>query len=100
MKNIKALMFVSALAITAMACQKDTSGVDKRLEQIDKRLASIEDAIKGVAAAGAARPAQAPPQRPPGPDAAATYAVPVGANTIVDGKPTAKVTIVEAFEFA
>jgi len=88
-----------AIALGLAGCQKDTgSGLAEKLDQIDKRLASIEEKIdKG--GAGAARPgAQQRPSRPR-PEPTATYSVPVEGDPFV-GPADAKVTIVKGFEFA
>lgn len=89
--------FITALAVAAVgACAKDDSSIGKKLEGIDKRLASIESKLDQAGGArGAAR------QRPKRarPDPSKVYSVPIaGAPSI--GPEHAAVTIVEAFEFA
>jgi len=88
------------LGISGCERQQDAD-LGKKLDSIDKRLASIEEQIKqgGVGRAGAARPERARPQRPPGPDPAKVYSVPIDGAPVV-GPANAKVTVVEAFEFA
>jgi protein-disulfide isomerase len=86
-------------AVTTMGCQRQDDSVIGKLDQIDKRLASLEEAVK-QGAVGAARPAPtAPPQRPQGPDPDKVYAVPIEGAPIRGGK-NAKVTIVEASTFS
>ncbi len=85
-----------AVAVSGLAgCQANSSGVEAKLDDINTRLERIEGLVKqGGGAAG--RPT---PQRPPGPDPAKVYAVPVEGSP-AKGSPNAKVTVVEAFEFA
>ncbi|HUH04379.1 MAG TPA: hypothetical protein VML75_20430 [Kofleriaceae bacterium] len=93
------------MALSALGCQKDDKSVEKALASIDKRLTAIEGKLaSGVPArAGAAAPGApqrgAPPPQPGQPDPATVYAVPVG-NSPYTGAKHAKITIVEAFEFA
>ena len=92
----------SALAIAGVAgCQKDDKSMEAALKRIDDRLKNIEDKLeKGVPAARPGAAAAARGQgRPPGPDPAAVYSVPIDGAPF-KGAEHAKVTIVEAFEFA
>ena len=82
---------VLALA-TVAACARD--GDSKQVEelsakvaQLDGRLGKIEKILEGAL------------NQPPEPDPAAVYSMPVDGDPSV-GPPDAKVTIVEAFEFA
>ena len=88
-----------AAGLLALGCQKGgDTGVAERLDSIDKRLASIEEKIaKG---GGGPRGAQRP-QRPkrPRPNPADVYAVPIE-GAAFKGAKHAKITVVEAFEFA
>jgi hypothetical protein len=88
------------LAVGLMACQRQDDSVLRKLDDIDKRLASLEKSIQsGAAAPGAARPTPAaPPQRPPGPDPDKVYAAPIEGAPFRGGEH-AKVTIVEASTF-
>jgi protein-disulfide isomerase len=84
-----------AVAVSGIAgCQANSSGVEAKLDDINSRLERIEGLVKQ--GAGAQRPM---PQRPPGPDPAKVYAVPVEGSP-AKGSPNAKVTVVEAFEYA
>lgn len=92
------------MALSALGCQKDDKSVEKALASIDKRLTAIEGKLAsgvptraGAAAPGA--PAGARPPQPGQPDPSTVYAVPVG-NSPYTGAEHAKITIVEAFEFA
>lgn len=88
-----------SLSCFGLGCQKEQSDVGEKLEQISKKIDSLDKKIAQVAArggAGAARPQR--PQRPR-PDPKKTYSVPIGTSPS-HGPADAKVTIVKAFEFA
>ena len=89
--------FITALAVaTVGACAKDDSSLGKKLDSIEKRLASIESKLdRPGAARGAAR--QRP--RPARPDPNKVYSVSIEGAPFI-GPEHAKVTMVEAFEFA
>ena len=95
--NLAAFTFLATAALAG--CQRDDSSTNERL---DKLLAKVEDLEKKVDRAASARGAAAPganaPQ-PRRPDPTAVYSVPIDGDPIV-GKATAKVTIVEAYEYA
>ncbi|WP_428261889.1 hypothetical protein [Haliangium sp.] len=98
MKPIGFLTMTGVLALTVgglMACQPaGTSQTSEKLDEIDKRLQNIEQLLqRGNRGAAAQRP-----RRPRGPDPSKVYAVP--ATGPYKGAEQAKVTIVEAFEFA
>jgi hypothetical protein len=85
------LLFGSLVAI-GLACgrQEDSKKYDEiigRLDRLEKKLDSAP-----------ARPAQMP-QRPPEPDTKTVYSVPIDGDPFV-GPGAAKVTIVEASDFA
>lgn len=94
-------MLTAVVGLAAFGCQRDDSKMGEKLDQIAQKLDSIE---KQLASGGGARGAAgAPGQRQPGqerkrPDPSKTYAVPVNGPAV--GPKDAKVTIVEAFEFA
>jgi hypothetical protein len=88
---------LAAFAAGAIGCQRDDASIAEKLDQIDKRLASIEQKI-AQGGVGAGRGGQQMPQRPR-PNPGDTYAVPI-AGSPSKGAQHAKVTIVEAFEFA
>ncbi|HTM22225.1 MAG TPA: hypothetical protein VL172_17015 [Kofleriaceae bacterium] len=100
------------MALLAMACESSPDNeVVNQLKDMNKRLKSIEAKLdnqaKGGPAIGAAgargapgqRPGMDPSGRPPGPDPAEVYAVPIAGAPYL-GPEKAKVTIVEAFDFA
>ena len=93
-------MLITPLAACQNANQADTG---KKLDDIDKRLGRIEAAIKaggGRARPGGARAEKAPRRaRPPGPNPATVYSVAVK-DSAWEGTEHAKITVVEAFEFA
>lgn len=66
----------------------DSGDLAKKVKKLEKRIAKIENVLKQAGV----------PLDEPDPDVA--YAVPIGPNDPIEGPPTAKVTIVEAFEFA
>ena len=95
MRRFKFLLFA---AVGLAGCQRDDTKVSEKLDQIAQRLDGIEKQLaSGAGARGAAG------QRGQGgerkrPDPSKVYAVP--ATGPADGPKDAKVTIVEAFEFA
>lgn len=91
------LVAVSGMLVAGfglMACQP--AGLDATNKKLDDVLTKL-DALDKKVTAGAGRPQ--PMQPPPGPDPAAVYAVDITGAAYV-GPEHAKVTIVEAFEFA
>ena len=80
-------------AATLMACQADTTKLNEKIDKLDKKI----DAL--LAQGG--RPGAAQPQRPsrPEPDKSKTYAVPIDGDAF-DGPADAKITIVEASDYA
>jgi hypothetical protein len=99
-----------AVALLAMACEQSSdSEVVNQLKDMNKRLKSMEAKLDKVAAGGgpaaaggrpgAPAPGRDPGGRPPGPDPAEVYSVPIAGSPAV-GPANAKVTLVEAFEFA
>lgn len=98
------LLGAAVLALSAFGCQKDDKSVEKALASIDKRLTAIEGKLAaGVPTRAGAAPAGAPPgraaPRPGQPDPSTVYAVPISGSPFM-GAEHAKITIVEAFEFA
>ena len=78
-------------AITLTACQPDTKNIERKLDELNKKIDNL--AARGV---GGAQPQR--PQRPE-PDRSKTYAVPIDGDP-VDGPADAKVTIVKAYDYA
>jgi len=92
--------FVCAALLAAAACQPDNKEYKQKLDDILVKLDQLDkkiDKVSGGRAAGA-QPAVAQPQ-PPRPDPATVYSVPIDGDP-VKGPANAKVTIVEAAEFA
>jgi hypothetical protein len=86
-----------ALLALAAGCQKEDPATKERL---DKILAKLDDLEKKVDRVGTGRPgAQAPGPQPGRPDPTTVYSVPVDGSPS-KGPATAKVTIIEAAEFA
>lgn len=92
---MKALALTAAVLPLMAACQNDTSkNLNDRMERIEKKLdALIAQGPRGGAAPGAQRPSR------PEPDRSKTYAVPIAGNWF-EGPADAKITVVEAFDFA
>ncbi|MBS1119413.1 MAG: oxidoreductase [Deltaproteobacteria bacterium] len=83
-----------ALVMTT-ACQNDTRSLERRLDEMNKKLDKIAASGGGGGGAGAAAPR---PQRPE-PDRQKTYSVPVEGDPF-DGPAAAKVTLVKAYDYA
>ena len=100
-KRLRFLLVTGLLAIGIVGCQKADDAVVKKLDEISKKLDKLDAIEQKLAGGGAARPAAARPQGPqPGrPDPAAVYSVPIEGAPF-KGAKNAKITIVEAFEFA
>jgi protein-disulfide isomerase len=93
----KVALVVSALLVGAAGCKKDDSATAEKLERLEAKLDSIG---KKLDTAATARPAPRPqPAERRGADPAAVYSVSID-NAAVKGPANAKVTIVEAAEFA
>ncbi|HEY1557250.1 MAG TPA: DsbA family protein [Kofleriaceae bacterium] len=90
MKNL--VMIVAALGLGA--CQPDTRNIEKKLDELNKKIDNLS-ARGGVGGPGAAAPRAQRPQ----PDAAKTYAVPIEGDAF-EGPADAKVTIVKAYDYA
>lgn len=94
------LTLTTVLAVASLGllgCQRAGSDeLSEKLDQIDERLASIEKKIGNIKP-GAARGQQR--ARPPGPDPKKVYAAPI-VGAPYKGPEHAKVTIVEAMEYA
>ncbi|TPV95429.1 MAG: hypothetical protein B7733_10015 [Myxococcales bacterium FL481] len=101
MRRFSYLFIGGAFAASLAGCQRpapgggDNSEVLAKLDEISKKLNDLEGKVEKAAKAGA-RPSR--PSRPR-PDAKATYSIPLGDSPAV-GPEHAKVTIVEAFEYA
>jgi protein-disulfide isomerase len=101
---------VAFLSTLAAACTRENEGTDRKLDQVLERLAAVEKKLDARPAGPAAPAAGAPmrgqqqpggpqPQRPGAPNPSEVYSVDITGDP-VRGAANAKVTIVEAFEFA
>jgi protein-disulfide isomerase len=88
-------VFVLASLAALIGCQKGDPALAEKLDRIETKIEGIQRKLDGMG--GVAQRPQPPPRR--GPDPAAVYSVPIG-DAPVRGPATAKVTIVEAAEFA
>lgn len=86
---MRAMPFAIACVVCAAACNRSDDKLASRVDALEKRIDALEK--RGPAAA---RPA------PPRPDPNVTYYLPVVSGDSVRGPKDAKVTIVEAFDFA
>jgi hypothetical protein len=83
-------LLLSACSLAAITCGKREEE-SKKLEDVVARLERIEKKLE------TSRPPM--PQRPPEPDSKTVYSVPVDGDPVV-GSSAAKITIVEALDFA
>jgi protein-disulfide isomerase len=85
----RAYWLTAGLALTGLACGKAN---DKKLDDIAARLERIEKKLE-------APPRPLRPPTPPEQDTKTVFAVPIDGDPFI-GPPVAKVTIVEATDFA
>jgi protein-disulfide isomerase len=93
---LKQCILVATLASLA-GCQK--GGDPQTQEKLDKLQARLDTIQRKLDTMGSAAPARPPRAERTGPDPAAVYSVPIG-DSPTKGPANAKVTIVEAAEFA
>jgi hypothetical protein len=98
MKRTISVLAAAGLLAAAVGCRRESSDVEEKLDKIATRLDSMDKKIDQLAqrALPGARPQQ--PQNEPDPKA--IYAVPVADSDYPKGPATAKVTVVEAADFA
>lgn len=93
---MKAYVLLLAALMPLAACQADQKNMNDRMERIEKKL----DALIATGGARGAQPgAQQPRPQRPEPDRSKTYAVSVEGDPI-EGPMDAKVTLIEAFDYA
>jgi len=80
------------LSLVLAACQSDTKNLEKKIDDLNKKIDGLV-ARGGVGAAAQQRPAR------PEPDRSKTYAVQIE-NDPFDGPADAKITIVKAYDYA
>ena len=87
-------LFTILLATLVLAaCQNDTKNLNDKIDKMDKKLDAILAQRGGGGGAAPQRPARAEPDR------SKTYAVSIE-NDPFDGPADAKVTLIEAFDYA
>jgi len=90
------LFTVLLAVVTLAACQNDTKNLNDKIDKLDKKLdAILAQRGNGGGGAGAAQPRAARPE----PDRAKTYAVSIEGDPFI-GSADAKVTLIEAFDYA
>jgi hypothetical protein len=97
MKRLISVMAAAGLVAAAVGCRREASDVDEKLDKVIAKLDSLDKKLDQIGQRGLAG---ARPQAPAEPDAKAVYAVPVAENDYPKGPATAKVTVVEAADFA
>jgi hypothetical protein len=90
-------MLAAALALAA--CERTDATLQYKLDMLQTKLDNIEKALKNPGGRPGPAPVMAQPQQQQGPDPNATYSVPLD-NGTARGPANAKVTIVEASDFA
>jgi len=82
--------------VVVAACQADNKNLERKIEDLNKKLDTLSAQLARGGGAGAAQP-----QRPARaePDRAKTYAVPIDGDP-VEGPADAKVTVVKAYDYA
>lgn len=94
---MKALILLLAAVMPLAACSQDQKNLNDRMERIEKKLDAV--IAQGGRGGGGAAGAQAPRPSRPEPDKAKTYAVSVDGDAF-EGPADAKVTLIEAFDYA
>jgi len=83
------------LSLVLAACQSDTKNIEKKIDDLNRKIDYL--VARGGGGGGAGAAAQRAPR--PEPDRTKTYAVPID-NDPFDGPADAKVTIVKAYDYA
>src|SRR4051812_17222376 len=90
----KSVLFVLFGALLATACTQDSKNLERKVDELNKKVDQLLAGGGGRAGAGG----QQRPQRPE-PDRAKTYSMPIE-NDHFDGPADAKVTLVKAYDYA
>jgi len=93
---MKSYALLAASLLPLAACQADQKNLNDRMERIEKKLDAL--IASGGGRGNAAGAQQARPQRPE-PDRSKTYAVSIEGDPFI-GAADAKVTLIEAFDYA
>jgi protein-disulfide isomerase len=88
-------LIVVAVVVVA-ACQADNKNLERKIEDLNKKLDTLSAQLARGGGAGAAQPQR---QARAEPDRAKTYAVPVDGDP-VEGPADAKITVVKAYDYA
>jgi hypothetical protein len=101
MTKFGGLLLASLVAVTSASCQRQDEQTQRKLDYLIGKVDSLEKkmASGAVGRPAAGQPGMQQPQRPQGPDPAAVYAIDI-TGAAFEGPANAKVTIVEAFDFA
>jgi hypothetical protein len=97
MSKLGMAFMASLVAVSAFSCTKKDDETQRKLDYLISKVDGLEKKV--ASGGGGMQPAMQQPQRPRGPDPAAVYAIDVS-GAAVEGPAQAKVTIVEAFDFA
>ena len=98
MKKFNGVLAAGLAAAALLACQREDPATKERLDKIVAKLDGIEKKLDTVGARGG-MPMQPQGPRPGMPDPTAVYSVPIDGDPAW-GPATAKVTVVEAFDYA
>jgi hypothetical protein len=100
MHRLKALLLAVPLAGVLAGCQREDPAVKENLKALVEKVDRIEKKVDQMSAGGGARAAgAAQPQARPAVDPTTVFSVPIDGDAPW-GPPTAKVTLVEAYDFA
>jgi protein-disulfide isomerase len=88
-------LIVVAVVVVA-ACQADNKNLERKIEDLNKKLDTLSAQLARGGGAGAAQPQR---QARAEPDRSKTYAVPIDGDP-VEGPADAKITVVKAYDYA
>lgn len=101
MRKLGFIILTGLAAVSLWACQQDNTAVMEKLDQIEKKVTELDKRLGqgGAGAPGAAAARGQQQQQPSQPDPQQVYAVSID-GAPYKGAEHAKITIVDAFEFA